>query len=218
MPDSEGPSARLPRRELRDPRELRALTHPVRLAMLEQLMLHGPATATELAELLQDQSPANCSWHLRQLARYGYVDEAGTGPGRQRRWRLVVESMSESDDASAELTTAADAFDDLLFEREVAARRAWQSARRAEPQRWQDASLTAQAWAWFTVEEAAQFKAEFIALLERFVGATTERFDPANRPAGSRPVRLVGWLVPTGNETPPDRETGDADTDNGENR
>lgn len=67
---------------------LRALAHPVRQRLLRALAAAGTATATELAEQV-GESPPNCSWHLRQLARYGFVTEAGGGPGRKRPWRLV---------------------------------------------------------------------------------------------------------------------------------
>jgi DNA-binding transcriptional ArsR family regulator len=67
---------------------LRALTHPVRQRLLRTLAGAGRATATELAERV-GESPANCSWHLRQLARYGFVTEAGGGAGRQRPWRIA---------------------------------------------------------------------------------------------------------------------------------
>jgi len=47
----------------------------------------GPLTATELADRL-DETPANCSWHLRKLAEHAFVEEAGGGIGRQRPWRV----------------------------------------------------------------------------------------------------------------------------------
>lgn len=216
-PDPEEAPAGLPHREVRDPRELRALTHPVRLGLLEQLLVHGPATATELAERLQDQSPANCSWHLRQLARYGYVEEGGSGPGRQRRWRLVPASQTigESDDAP-ELARATDEFDQLLLDRAVATRRAWQSSRHGEPKRWRDATFTASSWAWLTADEMAEFREQLNALVERMLFPTLERIDPAKRPPGCRPAQLVAWLVPAGEETRPDRATAETAPDDGE--
>src|SRR4051794_10493834 len=78
----EGPSYR----RLSDPRELQALAHPVRLGIMELLTVSGPLTATELADRL-DETPANCSWHLRKLAEHEFVEEAGGGIGRQRPWR-----------------------------------------------------------------------------------------------------------------------------------
>ena len=81
------------RREISDPRALRALTHPTRLALIEALGLHGPLTATEAAEHV-GESPSSCSFHLRQLARYGFVEEAGGGTGRRRPWRMTTLGLS----------------------------------------------------------------------------------------------------------------------------
>ena len=83
-------------RELTDPRTMRALAHPVRLALLEALAHHGPLTATEAAEHV-GESPSNCSFHLRQLAKYGFVEEAEGGAGRRRPWRAVSIGTQFSD-------------------------------------------------------------------------------------------------------------------------
>src|SRR6201989_59139 len=76
-----------PPRELTDPKAMRALAHPVRLALLEALTDAGELTATEAGERV-GESPANASFHLRQLAKYGFVEEAGGGTGRRRPWRI----------------------------------------------------------------------------------------------------------------------------------
>src|SRR5258705_13054713 len=85
-----GPATVIPRREIRDAETARALAHPVRIRIIEKLAFGGPLTATALSELI-GESPANTSWHLRQLARYGFIEEAGGGSGRQRPWRVVVQ-------------------------------------------------------------------------------------------------------------------------------
>src|SRR6478672_6158684 len=74
------------RRNVRDPRTLSALAHPVRLGILEALTIEGPLTATELGDRL-GESPANCSWHLRKLAEHDFVEEA-PGQGRKRPWQV----------------------------------------------------------------------------------------------------------------------------------
>ena len=58
---------------------MRALAHPVRLALLEVLADEGRLTATEAGERI-GESPANASFHLRQLAKYGFVEEAEGAP------------------------------------------------------------------------------------------------------------------------------------------
>jgi predicted ArsR family transcriptional regulator len=63
---------------------MRAVAHPVRLALLEALAQHQPMTATQAGEAI-GESPTTCSFHLRMLAKYGVVEEAGSGPGRGAR-------------------------------------------------------------------------------------------------------------------------------------
>src|ERR1700689_5519448 len=86
-------------REITDARTMRALAHPTRLALLDLLRREGELTATRAAELLDD-SPGNMSWHLQTLAKYGYIEEAGTGSGRRRPWRAV--SVSNRFDTAAD--------------------------------------------------------------------------------------------------------------------
>jgi DNA-binding transcriptional ArsR family regulator len=180
-------------REIRDPRALRALAHPSRLRLLEQLANAGSATATELAELV-GESPANCSWHLRQLARYGFVEETGGGVGRQRPWRLVSEVRTWDRDATEqpELARAGDAAVDVLLDAEVAALREWLKRRRVEPVGWRRAAFLDLAFAWLTREELAEIERQITTLLAQY----PDRLDPARRPPGAQPVRLVAWGFP----------------------
>src|ERR1700748_1596009 len=89
-PDTGTPS--LPVRHITDARTLRALAHPVRIALLEALALGGAMTATQVGEQI-GESPTTCSFHLRQLAKYGFVEEAGGGKGRARPWRMTTIGM-----------------------------------------------------------------------------------------------------------------------------
>jgi DNA-binding transcriptional ArsR family regulator len=75
--------------ELTDPKVMRALAHPVRMAILSHLADVGPATATECAEAA-GASPSACSYHLRRLGEFGLVAEAPSEDGRERRWQLAV--------------------------------------------------------------------------------------------------------------------------------
>ncbi|WP_150245991.1 ArsR/SmtB family transcription factor [Nocardiopsis quinghaiensis] len=71
-----------------DARALRGLAHPLRARLLEELRLNGPATATILGRRLGESSGAT-SYHLRQLSRYGFIDnEPGHTGGRERWWRV----------------------------------------------------------------------------------------------------------------------------------
>ncbi|MFJ8887474.1 ArsR/SmtB family transcription factor [Streptomyces sp. NPDC102402] len=72
-----------------DTRTLRGLAHPLRIRLLNALREFGPATASGLAERLGESSGAT-SYHLRQLATYGFVeDDPERGKGRERWWKSV---------------------------------------------------------------------------------------------------------------------------------
>ncbi len=87
---------------------MRALAHPARLAILKRLQLEGPATATECAEIV-GLSPSACSYHLRMLAKYGFVEDAPPrGDGRERMWRAPHRgfTVAEPDELTPELAEA----------------------------------------------------------------------------------------------------------------
>jgi DNA-binding transcriptional ArsR family regulator len=81
------------RRTIRDPGELAALAHPLRLDLINHLMSSGPATASQCARAVGD-TPSNCSYHLRYLARHGLVEPddgaAGQVDNRERPWRATI--------------------------------------------------------------------------------------------------------------------------------
>src|SRR6202042_2178730 len=77
---------------LTDAVAMRALAHPVRVSLIELLAVVDTLTATQASELL-GESPANCAFHLRTLAKYGFVEEAGGGRGRERPWKSSAQSL-----------------------------------------------------------------------------------------------------------------------------
>ncbi|SFB54948.1 Helix-turn-helix domain-containing protein [Amycolatopsis marina] len=77
-----------------DARSLRALAHPLRVRLLDLLRADGPATASGLAQRVGESS-GTTSWHLRQLAEHGLVEEDATrGTKRERWWKPTHESHS----------------------------------------------------------------------------------------------------------------------------
>ncbi|WP_052849558.1 winged helix-turn-helix domain-containing protein [Streptomyces avicenniae] len=87
---SPAPTSR-PSRRL-DATSLRGLAHPLRMTLLDHLTLEGPATATGLAARVGESS-GTVSWHLRHLARHGFITEdTGRGTRRERWWRVVEEA------------------------------------------------------------------------------------------------------------------------------
>src|SRR6266540_1994464 len=88
-------------RRITDVGSLKAVAHPLRLRLLGSLRIEGPATATDLARKLGESSGAT-SYHLRQLAKYGFIEDDPEQPNaRDRRWRAAhrYTSWSDSDHA-----------------------------------------------------------------------------------------------------------------------
>jgi DNA-binding transcriptional ArsR family regulator len=180
-------------REISDPRAMRALAHPVRLALLDALGIHGPLTATEAGEAI-GESPTTCSFHLRQLAKYGYVEEAGRGAGRRRPWRLAHVGLRFTDVHDDPATaTAASTLDGVMRERRIGRMRAGMDARARHPREWQEVTGASQFLLHVTPDELRALDDELTALLTRHRDRIA---DPAARPSGSRPVELLVFAYP----------------------
>ncbi|MGH9294675.1 MAG: helix-turn-helix domain-containing protein, partial [Acidimicrobiales bacterium] len=180
-------------RELTAARELRALTHPVRLALLEVLSLHGPLTATEAGRLIGESS-TTCSFHLRQLAKYRFIEEAGPGPGRRRPWRLAglgVQFAALGSDV--ESTIAASALESLLVRRWIERHEAFARARHAYPAEWQEAAGVTEHLLWVTAAELVGIRGELMAISERFRSRNSEL---GLRPAGAKAVETIFFSHP----------------------
>jgi DNA-binding transcriptional ArsR family regulator len=180
---------RPPRRQLTDAREMRALAHPLRMSLLEALGREGPLTATQAGELL-GESPANMSFHLRTLAKYGFVEEAPGGAGRQRPWRRVAgghEFDLDSDEASA--AVAAQTLSRHVAARALERREAWEATRSSFPKEWRDASFVFDSVTYLTADELESVGVEMLVILDRYADRVPDR---AKRPEGASPVAIVG--------------------------
>ncbi len=179
-------------RRLSDPRELRALSHPTRLALLDLLDAEGPMTATQAGELM-GESPASASFHLRTLAKYGFVEEAPGGRGRQRPWQITLETQEiREEDLSAEGKIAADAFVELLRERDLQRLHTWARTREHYPRLWRDAAKEMRLSIHLTADELDGLRKAFEAALAPYV----DREVTGDRPAGSLPVSIGLHAVP----------------------
>jgi predicted ArsR family transcriptional regulator len=169
------------------------MTHPVRLALLEVLNLHPALTATEAGELI-GESPTTCSFHLRQLAKYGFVEEAGDAPGRRRPWRLATHSVSfSSAGGDPEMGAASTALEGLLVQRWLERFTQWQRTRSHYPPEWQAVAAVGEFLLHLTPAELHQIENEFLAILEPYRGRNA---DASRRPADSRPVEIVTFGYP----------------------
>ena len=180
-------------RRLTDAKEMRALAHPVRVALLELLARDGPMTATEAGEAL-GESPANTSFHLRTLAKHGFVEEAPGGTGRQRPWQRVGRATSfelDSDDAAT--AAAAQGLADHFARRNYERQQQWEATRSSYPQVWREASFASVALTYLTPDELRELGEEIIALATRFADRVT---DPGARPDGASPVAIAATGFP----------------------
>ena len=177
---------------LTDAKAMRAVAHPVRMALIELFGYHETLTATQASELL-GESPANCAFHLRTLAKYGFVREAGGGKGRERPWALVNRTvMVTSDQPDAQAALAADELTRLWFERWAdRARRAF-GARNQVPG-WDEASGWSNRHVFLTPEETAGLREEMRRMLYRYEGRLA---DQSLRPAGALPVEWSIFATP----------------------
>jgi DNA-binding transcriptional ArsR family regulator len=143
---------------------MRALAHPVRLALLDHLHTVEHATATECAAVVGD-SPSSCSYHLRALAKWGFVAEAEGGVGRERPWRATA----------ARIEFASDGLEAIVLRDELVARqqqRVRDALRREHelPPRWRRAAQTSSATLELTPLELEELGERFEELLDEFRG------------------------------------------------
>lgn len=195
-----------------DARAMRALAHPVRLALLEALAHAGTLTATQASELL-GESPANCAFHLRTLGKYGYVVEAGGGKGRERPWRrahTALQITSEQEDPMAAM--AADELGQFWLDAMLDRVRSMFSRRGMWPAHWLHNDLLGHSGhvAYLTTDEAREMGAALQQICRRY----DDRVDhPERRPPGAVPIEilliaypllhLTGWPDLTADEASP---------------
>ncbi|MFF9199545.1 helix-turn-helix domain-containing protein [Streptomyces sp. NPDC014779] len=174
--------------QLTDPRALRAYAHPTRMTLVGLLRREGPFTATRAAELT-GESVASCSYHLRILAKYGLVEEAPGGKGREKPWRATArytEWPDHSEDPA--VAQAADALNvamaEQYFERIVRA----VERRHTLPTEWQRAEEFSDALVHLTPGELEELGERMAELLRPY---EEREADPALRPEGAQPVALL---------------------------
>jgi DNA-binding transcriptional ArsR family regulator len=177
-----------------DPTVMRALAHPARLAIMEYLTSTGAAvTATECADVVE-LSPSATSYHLRELARYGLVEEApGRGDARERLWRSTAQSLSvdAGHQAGPEARAAERAIVEIFVANELELVRDWLRRAPDEPKEWYDAAWQGMSHLLITAQELAELNEAVMDLLEPYV--RRNRTDP---PAGARAVSAYYSALP----------------------
>lgn len=180
--------------ELTDPRALRALAHPIRLRLLGALRREGPLTATQAGALL-GEVPASASFHLRQLARYGLVEEAPGGRGRERPWQATASFTSWSTaGAPPEAMIADQMLSSVVAERYAEQLRDWLDAKPAAPPAWQEAAQFGDLPLHVTADELKQIGERLDELLEPYLATSRPEHE---RPDDARMVTFIRMAFPT---------------------
>ena len=179
---------------LEGPGAIRALAHPARLTIVDELYQGTERTASELAELT-GLTPSAMSYHLRALERWGVVERGDTrADARERPWRACGRSLSleaDADSAAAADVIAAGYLQQLRDEL-----RRWALVERAESATWREAAGFRRFLLWLTEDELGTFSTELQVLIDKRVGDR----NAATHPEGTRRVLCIVAIVPEAGE------------------
>jgi predicted ArsR family transcriptional regulator len=191
--------------KLTDPRALRAVAHGTRLQLLGELRRVGPLTATQAGDRI-GESPATCSYHLRQLAKWGLVEEAGGGRGRARPWQATAMGHEwASRGPGGEPDEASDMLTRVVVERWFEESLAWVDRRSEETEEWAEAAICEDRLIYLTPAELEDLSRRVGELLEPYARRLN---DPGSRPPGARAATYIQLGFPVEGEPtdddPPD--------------
>lgn len=175
------------RATISEPQAMAALTHPVRLDLLTHLMASGPATASQCARAVGD-TPSNCSYHLRVLARHGLVEPDESSDARERPWRALVTGFSVEgfqDEPGSPRSRSAAALLALSVQRDQRLVRDYLARRDRVAKRWREADGYATYTLRMTPAELTALGEELDALIRPYLAATRE-----DAPRGTELVHL----------------------------
>jgi DNA-binding transcriptional ArsR family regulator len=177
---------------VQNPRDIRALAHPARMAIIDALASGDELTATECAELT-GLSPSATAYHLKMLERYDFAEPAPSrSDGRERPWRATDRGTTFELDSSTPAGSAAAAVVALAyFDSSRAVGADFMATEHEEPEEWQNSGSLANADLWLTAEETHEVTAALGAVLRPYRSRTLAR-----RPDRSRRVRVMNVVVP----------------------
>jgi predicted ArsR family transcriptional regulator len=187
---------------LTDPRALRAYAHPTRMRLVGLLRMEGPFTATRAAELT-GESVASCSYHLRMLAKYGLVELAPGGRGREKPWRATARFTDwpeySEDPAVAE---AGRAVEKVAVEQYFEQMRKAIEERPALPREWQEATVFGDTLLYLTADELSSVGERLTEVLRPYEHLQEAR---EAHPDGARLVQIIrtGFPVSRPPASPP---------------
>ena len=182
-----------PQIKLTDPRSLRGYAHPLRMSLLGLLRREGPLTATQAAEQLGENVP-NCSFHLRQMAKYGLVERVPGADARERPWQATAQVTSWDDDSDdPQVRAASNELTRVLLGQYLRHAEEHLAARGAEPAEWRGVTGFSDTVVHVTAAELGELTAAMQTLLARY---DDRQGDRAARPADARAVQIIQMVLP----------------------
>ncbi|GAA2493215.1 ArsR/SmtB family transcription factor [Winogradskya humida] len=183
-------------RQITDPQAMRALAHPVRLAILSHLQRHGPATATVLSPHV-GATPSVASWHLRHLEGFGLVTDADPdevpGDRRQRWWKAVARGFSVSIGDDPETQGAGRALNEQMMTAAAVQAGRWLTETEPTlPPEWMRVAGVSNTGVAVTAAELAELEIKIDELIAPYV----HRAETA-APEGARIVRILRHYLPS---------------------
>jgi Helix-turn-helix domain len=185
-----------PERLLEDPLAIRALAHPLRLDLLAVIGRVLSMTTAQAAREL-GISHGLASHHLRQLAKYHFVEQIDGKDHRERPWRATAASHRWPDEQATPAAAAAtDVLERVLAKRVLDGFVRWQRSRPQWPAEWLDGSGLGTTSLYLTPAELAAMTAEFEAMISRYAEGRTPA--PAtDRPEGTALVDIAYFAAPS---------------------
>ncbi|MEV5962904.1 winged helix-turn-helix domain-containing protein [Kribbella sp. NPDC051952] len=172
-----------------DPRAIRALAHPARQRIIDELYSGRLLTATECAELV-GLTPSATSYHLRALERWGIVERAeASSDGRERPWRALGTGLQIASQSTGAGRVASQAMMRTNVDRVM---EQFEDLPADDP--WDEFSALSRSRLWLTRDETKELGQELYDLIERFRKGRTA----TSHPAGTRAVTTLVAVVPTG--------------------
>ena len=172
-----------------DPRAIRALAHPARQRIIDELYSGRVLTATECAELA-GLTPSATSYHLRALERWGIVERAeASADGRERPWRALGTGLQIASQSAESGRLAAHAMMRSNVDRVL---EQFEELSADDP--WEDLSTMGRNRLWLTREETEQLAKDLNDVIDGFRKGRTA----TSHPAGTRSISTLLAVVPTG--------------------
>ncbi|MQM26631.1 winged helix-turn-helix domain-containing protein [Glycomyces albidus] len=172
-----------------DPERMKALAHPARMAVFDYLAKRRAegfdgATATEIAEVA-GMTPSAMSYHLRTLAKAGFIEEAPSrGDARERVWRMLLHNFSiqAEDDAPESHLVIEQTMGEAFRQQQERNFTRWIEKRAHVSREIRNSSLVMLGNLRLTLEEAAEFKRRLQALEQEYVDLGVKRAEQGADP------------------------------------